>query len=509
MTPAHNDPGLRPLHNGPRSANTTAVLAAPLLSTGNADAEGGAPQAVTESRLDAVRTLVARFKNGFGEQGFSLHDAVEFVQLASGNIGVRVRVGSCVTKGEILMAVPRACVITGTCTADSPVVVVAEPVKLNTVVESVLDEAAVTDTTIQAAGTIVAAMYALASVPGSLEADVAATWPALSAFSEHPLLWTPGALKLAQQGPRLPELVEAVQKWQRDAQTFFNVALWPTLQTLGVVPFFARQHRRRLAGASGIVSGDYEASPSSVDAAATGVGAAARLQVWELYRHAAVVVASRAFKPQDLIPLLDLINGTSSLTLNVKQYDTESCCVVRATRDLSAGEQLLLDYGAENPPHWLVTYAFCPSSLPPSPCVVRLAPLGLDLNSHDKLYELRRKVLGRIGWPTTAEALQNCLEFNFYLAGWTHRSNFIVLQHIILVTKLLPEEMLHSALRDGNLRSGMFTEPVLAKLKLELRSVVRLNLELLDARPSAVDTPLIRTFLQQLDDYFFDHARGF
>jgi len=120
--------------------------------------------------------------------------------------------------------------------------------------------------------------------------------------------------------------------------------------------------------------------------------------------------------------------------------------------------------------------------------------------------ELRRQVLHRFGCPTTAEALQNCpLHFDPYFVDAKHFGNFSGLQRIILITKLLPEEMLLT-LRNGTIPSDALTTDVLDQLKVELRSFVERNLELHAKRPSAVDTCML---LELLLDYFVAHAHGF
>jgi len=78
---------------------------------------------------------------------------------------------------------------------------------------------------------------------------------------------------------------------------------------------------------------------------------------------ALVVVTTRTFEEVDLVPLADSANTEPASTLNVQQTyanDAQDGMCLNARRDIEAGEELLVDYGAEHHSAMLMfaTYGF-------------------------------------------------------------------------------------------------------------------------------------------------------
>ena len=445
-----------------------------------------------EQRREACVALAAALRRANPEQGFLFHDALEFA-VCDGEVGVRLR--AAVPANEILLVVPESALLSScqlpTGASDEVLRLVLTDVasgfRQHVIGDSPLDKSDVQN--------IVIVMHTVANAD-SRWADYRATWPEADALSHLAIFWTDEQLSAAK-GTMAAGLVKALHI---TARRIFDDVLSPALHSRGVAQSFVP---------NGTSTSDL------------------KVRLWDAFRYACAIQMSRTHNGHEgvaeLMPLVDMINGLPDSCRSAHNvclvagkwpfiqardvppgqfqpgmYRNDCdlpCSAVYALRDMKAGEQLLISYGAISAAAYIFKYGACPPELleaavPASPVMMWIPPtIAPDATDGTRVRALRKW-----DYPSSAAELaeRGCwqLEPETLAAYLVHGENDQIksMRQLLVLSSLADEDACQHNLETGRLRHVSSSE-----VGRVFHRVVDHNLSVLGATTSAEDVRLAQS----------------
>jgi SET domain len=408
----------------------------------------------TSNRLEAIDSLVKLYRARYPQGAFECNEALTFTTSgATGGISARAK--NNVSRDEYLLRIPdeeyfcRQSAATfkptavparpkddgggGTTTPSANPMLDLDLVQtLNIIEQRVVNEVGVGE---DPNDFVLAALivFAWARKKDSPFHQAMATWPTREEIRDT-FFWTEDDLKpLASTWT-----ARRIQDGRRTQEKVFRQAFLPVLQEQGIEHCCTSETNKTLE---------------------------------ESFRCAHAMVKSRCHAPADIIPLVDLVNGLPEGSKDINailrystfrqlDHSTASCAVLCATRDIMAGEEILISYGPLPPYSFIYKYGCCPKQYLDGKFMLDMVDLSYppDLLCQDKG---RLGCLERLRVPATKEEIDKCfnlclspMDWDAYagalhgLGGepptssqWKEPVTLKLLQNIILLM-LLPYELL-------------------------------------------------------------------